>query len=138
MTEHKRIEVRDLNVGDMVVGTHVEFNSMKVVAGDISRKNIDKDGNVIYYVQGKTLPRPFGEPLNFSGILMQNEVQVIDPQICRTIIELYDLTNRQIIAGSQLNAASSAFPYRETVEKINEMRHKARAQLEEKYGVVEV
>lgn len=127
--ERKKIAIHDLGIGDWVVGDHVDqvHQRYNVVAGEIIRIT-DSDSDVIYHVKGITLHRPHADPPEFSGILMSNELESIDPGTYTTIMELFDLANKQIIAGVS---------YQETVQKIREIRHKSRQELEEKYPVVE-
>jgi len=121
-----------LKFGDMVVGQHIDKlkKSSETIAGIVNRceHKINSDGCVTfrYQVIGNVLKRPFGEPVEFSGILEENEVEVVDPATCSKIIKLFDLANKQVIAGE---------PYQETVDKIWEIRHKSRQELEEKYPV---
>lgn len=132
MSEHKKISIRNLKVSDMVVGQHVDniIKSYKVVAGIIT--SISKSKEVFTYnIRGAMLTRPFGKPLDFSGSLTENEIEVIDQVTCNTIIKLYDLANRQIITGFGHHDLD------QTVGKIREMCHKSRLELEEKYAVVE-
>jgi len=124
MLERKKIAIKDLNIGDMVVGMHVnkQRTFYKIVAGEITNKTTAKDGFVTYHVNGKILPciKP-AEPANLSGSLEENEVEVIDPDVCNTIIEFYE-----VLRSAHENA-----------EKAHEMRHKSRAELEQKYAVPE-
>jgi hypothetical protein len=82
----------------------------------------------IYDVKGKA-QQQFDQIINFSGNLEENEIEVIDQEKCREIINLYELANKQIIQG--------VLDRHETVEKINTMRMDSRRKLEEKYGVKE-
>ncbi len=124
----KPISVRTLKTGDLVVGQHVDniIRSYKVVAGIITSISKSKEA-FTYNIRGKK----FTQSLDFSGILTENEIEVIDQVICNEIIKLYDLANRQIIAGFGHHDLDL------TVEKIREMRHKSRQELEEKYAVAE-
>lgn len=130
--ERKRISIKDLNlkIGDKVVGMHVDKShlSYTTVAGEIKRIDKLNDGTVTYHVRGKAYLRPFSEPAYLSGDLEENEVEVIDQGMCNTIMEMFDLANDQLSAGSRDMG---------TVEEIREMRHRARQELEEKYPVVE-
>lgn len=133
--ERKKITILDLGIGDRVVGEHVDqvHQRYNVVAGEIIRieptdSDSDSDSDVIYHVKGVTLHRPYADSLKFSGILMSNELESIDPGTYTTIMELFDLANKQIIAG---------ISYQETVQKIRDIRQKSRQELEEKYPVVE-
>ncbi len=132
MSERKKISIKYLKISDMVVGMHVDKarTFYKIVAGEITNKTTAKDGFVTYHVKGKILPciEPT-EPANLSGSLDENEVEVIDPDVCNTIIELYEVANKQLGQGLR-----SAY---ENAEKAHEMRHKSRAELEQKYVVVE-
>ncbi len=127
--ERKKIAVKDLKIGDLVVGTHEDYASMKrtIVAGQITAITTKKKSDdITYHVKGDTLIFQFGDPIKLSGILEENEVEVIDPQTCSTIIELYNLANKQI---------SNGISPIETAEKVSDIRHKSRKELEEKYAV---
>lgn len=129
--ERKKISVKDLNIGDMVIGMHSHNYGMlfTIVAGEIKKKSKDKKSNkIIYFVQGNTLQESYDKKIDFSGFLDEDEVEVIDQQMYYEIMELYIVANKQLISGQS---------HRETAEKINEMRHKSRAELEEKYAVME-
>jgi RNA polymerase-binding transcription factor DksA len=118
-----------IGVGDLVVGLHSENGGtlIRVVAGNVNKIFKDKKSGVkIYDVKGKS-QQQFDQIINFSGNLEENEIEVIDQEKCREIINLYDLANKQIIEGRHCW---------ETGEKINEIRHKSRQGLEEKYAVV--
>ncbi len=130
--ERKKIAIRHLDVGDMVVGLHVDKGGtlLKVVAGEINRKITEKDTDIVmYHVKGKTYMLLYKDLVDFSGILDENEVEVINQGICKMIIELYDQAMEKMIAGRE--------GHFDIAQKINEMRHKSRAELEEKYTVVE-
>jgi hypothetical protein len=128
----KRIKIGHITcigVGDLVVGLHSENGGtlIRVVAGNVNKIYKDKKSGVkIYDVKGKA-QQQFDQIINFSGNLEENEIEVIDQEKCREIINLYDLANKQIIEGRHCW---------EIGEKINEMRHKSRQELEEKYAVV--
>lgn len=133
MHPESKISVKDhLKVGDLVVGQHTDRvrGTVKIVAGIISeiRYNIRYNNYITYYVLGNVFKRPFGDTVRLSGILEENDVEVIDPSTCTTIIELFALANQQVIVGT---------PYQETVQKIWELRHKSRQELEEKYPAEE-
>jgi hypothetical protein len=130
--ERKKISVKDLNVGDMVVGMHVEKGGalLTIVAGEIYQKIISKDNTINYYIKGKTYKLPNRDTIAFSGFLDENEIEVIDQSIYNTIIEMYDQSYKLINEGK--------IGYRDIGENINELRHKSRAELEEKYAVVEI
>lgn len=122
---NKKISVKDyLKVGDLVAGQHVdrERATVTIVAGSISE--IRYTNCVTYYVIGNAFKRPFGDTARLSGILEENEVEVIDSDTCTTIIELFALANQQLIAGAS---------YQRTIQKIRELRQKSRQELEEKY-----
>jgi hypothetical protein len=125
MSDREKIS-KHLKIGDMVVGRHVYEPHIyqQIVAGKIINKNTE-DGGVVYQVEGNILQR-FGEPITFSGILKDTEVEVIDQGVCNTLIELYNLVNKQVIAGAS---------WQETAQKINDIRHISRQELEEKYPV---
>lgn len=129
-SERKIISVKDLKVGDLVVGAHVSEGGtyISTIVGEITSITTTKWD--IYSVKGDTLTRPFGGPIIFSGILRENEIEVIDQSVCLKIIELFHLANEQIIEGKGRHT--------ETIEIINEMRHKSRQELQEKYSVVDV
>lgn len=129
----KRIKIGHITcigVGDLVVGLHSENGGtlIRVVAGNVNKIYKDKKSGVkIYDVKGKA-QQQFDQIINFSGNLEENEIEVIDQEKCREIIELYELANKQIIQGILHRS--------ETVEKINKMRMDSRRELEEKYAVV--
>ncbi len=129
--ERKKIAVRDVNVGAMVIGQHVDMGGglYTIVAGEIKRK-IEEEKNIVYFIKGKTMisPNKDIDTINFSGFLKEDEIEVIDKQKYNTISELYDFAWDQMTSG---------LPHRDIDEKINEMRHKSRAELEEKYAVQE-
>jgi hypothetical protein len=124
-SDRKKILIKHLKIGDMVVGRHVYEPHIyqQIVAGKIIGKTNTEDGGVAYQVEGNTLQR-FGEPITFSGILKDTEVEVIDQGLCNIIIELYNLVNKQVIAGVS---------WQETSQKIIEIRHKSWQELEAKY-----
>jgi hypothetical protein len=62
--------------------------------------------------------------MNVVTILKDTEVEVIDQGLCNIIIELYNLVNKQVIAGVS---------WQETSQKIIEIRHKSWQELEAKY-----
>ncbi len=128
--ERKKISVKDLKIGDMVVGQHIDsvWLSYNIVAGEIASISTANDGLVTYHVNGKTFLRiEPTKPLNLSVSLTENEVEVIDLDVCNTIIELYKIANKQF--GQGLRSAH------ENAENAHELRHKSRHELEEKYAV---
>ncbi|MFH1261267.1 MAG: hypothetical protein ABII39_04980 [Candidatus Micrarchaeota archaeon] len=130
ISERKKISIKHLKIGDMVVGLHVDKPKTfyKIVAGKITNKTTAKDGLVTYHVMDHSLCYNSEKTTaNLSGGLDENEVEVIDPDVCNTIIELYEVANKQLDLG--LRSAH------ETAEKAHEMRHTSRAELEEKYTV---
>jgi predicted transcriptional regulator len=127
MSEYKKMKlsITDLNIGDFVLGQHVDPVRLQynIVAGQIMK--IDKtDENIIYHIKGMTLLRPHGEPINFSGILNSDEIEIHNNTTYDTVMALYDLANRQIIAEVS---------YQETIDKIRRIRWKSRQELEAKY-----
>lgn len=100
----KKISVRDLKIGDKVVGMHREMFAYKVLAGTIISKVVKK-GITTYHVQSRS-----GQ---YSGDLNEDEIEVIDQATCNTIIKLYDV------------AIGAGLHWLETVERINEIRHKS-------------
>ncbi len=139
--ERKR-KLPALAEGDFVVGMHADpAGSYTTVAGKIDKITCNKSGEVIYHVSGNILIRPGADPIELSGVLQESEIEVIDPGTYRRIIELFDLATKQLIAEAespypkQIIASSS---YKETVQKIRDLRHKSRQELEEKYPAAEV
>jgi hypothetical protein len=127
-----KISVKDLNVGDMVAGMHVDDRAewqYKTVAGKIISKEVANDGVVTYKVKGKTFLRNFRKHADLSGILVENEVEVTDPNVCNMIIELLEDGIKKLNKGL-LDIGL------ETALKAHEMRHKSRKELEEKYAIV--
>ncbi len=127
---HKRIKITCIGVGDLVVGLHSEYGGtlVRVVVGNVNKIFKDKTSGVnIYDVKGKLIQQ-FNQIINFGGNLEENEIEVIDQEKCREIINLYELANKQIIQG--------LLDRHETVEKINTMRMDSRRELEEKYAVM--
>lgn len=127
---HKRINITCIGVGDLVVGLHSEYwgTLVRVVAGNVNKIFTEKKSGVkIYDVKGKAIQQ-FDQIINFGGNLEENEIEVIDQEKCREIINLYDIAHKQIIEGRHCW---------EIGEKINEIRHKSRQGLEEKYAIPE-
>lgn len=122
MKEYNIIQIENLKVGDKIIGNHVNkiTRVTKIVAGYIT-KIIKFEKTTEYCVKGNILHRSNCELMNFSGILKENEIEVIDNVICNKIIELYDLANEQLIKNLQ--------DYHYTLEKINELRMQSRLNL---------
>lgn len=132
LPKQKEISVKDLKVGDMVVGLHFDSKAeweYKTVAGKITSREEANDGVVTYKVTGKTLWRNLHKPVHLSGILVDNEVQVIDQNVCNRIIELFEDCNKKINSGLLDIGLQIAI-------KASEMRYQWRQELEEKYAVV--
>ena len=130
--KQKKISVNDLNVGDMVVGLNVDDRAewkYKTVAGKIISREVANDGVVTYKVKGKTFRRNFNKTADLSGILVENEVEVIDQNVCNTIIDILEDGIQKINKGF-LDIGL------ETALKAHEMRYKSRQELEDKYAVM--
>jgi hypothetical protein len=125
----KQIAVKDLNLGDLVVGLHAEDDdiSFSRIAGKITTISV-KLGVVKYFVDGEVHYRPNGN-ISTSGFLLESEVQVIDQGACRKIIRSFREYTNLIETG--------ALPYRETVEEVNDLIYDERQKLEKKYVVSE-
>lgn len=117
---NNEIYIKNLEIGDKVVGMHVDIltRSINIVAGKIK-----KILNGLYYVDGIILYRPHTKQINFSGVLKENEIEIIDNVICNKIMELYELANKQLICESLRD-------YHNTINKINEIRHNSRLDLQ--------
>jgi alkyl sulfatase BDS1-like metallo-beta-lactamase superfamily hydrolase len=127
--KRKKILVKDLKIGDLVVGSHLDeqSKSITVIAGTIiiKKESETADGvRIQYYVKP-----PSDKPVELAGFLYDNEIEAIDPETCATIIDMFGM-----VIGKAIARTGGAW---ETSEKINEMRHKSRKELEEKYAVVE-
>ncbi len=128
----RKTAVKDLKIGDMVVGHNDLCTKYSIIAGEITKITRSKTGMVVYHIQGIDL-QPRDKSIDFSGELSEDEVDVIDQPTCKIIFGLYERANKEIIAGS----SGYSVRYHETVGKSNELRHRARAELEEKYAVAE-
>jgi len=139
-----KIKVNDLKIGDLVIGMRCYQDSVAglynnlvdgqpllsctTIAGRIKYRTKEKSGKVNYHVVGETLPRPGGEPVLLSGLLGDDEVEVIDQSMCKMILELIDTANQKLIIVA---------PYEEVLEmanKIEKIRHDEQQKLEVKYG----
>ena len=125
----QKISVKDLKIGEMVVGLHRDLrsNSYQRRAGVITAISTAKSGAIVYHIRGRTHKRPDGEALSTSGRLEESEVQVIDQDACNNIIELFNTATGQIMARS--------LSFRETAEQVNEIIYNEWQKLKAKYGV---
>lgn len=127
----QKISVKDLKIGQMVVGLHhgKKPGSYERRAGVITAISTSRYGDIVYHIQGRTHQRPDSEPLSTSGLLEESEVQVIDQDACNEIIGLFNVATEQIMAHS--------LSFRETAEQVNEIIGNEYEKLKAKCGVSE-
>lgn len=122
-----RIQGFELKEGELVVGTHYTLLKINVIAGTIIKIMKSKNEKIIK-VKGDRFVRLHYESLDFSGELLESEVEVIDQEKCKEIINLFEFANKQLSNGQ---------PCLDTAEKISTLRHNNRLKLEEIYGIKE-
>jgi hypothetical protein len=133
-----KIAVKDLQVNTMVVGTAVTALNhaggvCKTIVGRIVSITTTQEGIMCYTVLGENYKLKYVDTKNppihsFSGILKETEIEVIDPVLCQLIASLF----KENLEMANLGKFKEV---RGNMDKISDIRHKSRFELETKYGV---
>lgn len=119
-------EISSLKEGNLVVGLYNDHDMRtNIVAGTITKIQKSK-GSKVYHVKGNIHYCKYdrhSSPSDFSGVLKEDEIEIIDQAICKEIIELYELAFNQFESGQ---------PFRETTQKINDIRAREKEKLKNK------
>lgn len=119
-------EISSLKEGNLVVGLYNDHDMRtNIVAGTITKIQKSK-GSKVYHVKGNTYRDKYDKYsslLSLSGILVESEIEIINQSICKELIELYDLAFNQLESGQ---------PFRETTQKINDIRAREKEKLKNK------